>query len=160
MHATTSGGYDGDSNLVDIYQAVVPRPPSTSAAPTPPPPSPPSPTAHPATTSTPLPPSSLGIIIVACALVDLISAFVMFRRVAKEPKSRYKRVLWTILALVIGPLVWFVWYCRQRGRGQSAESYGELVELPGTSTATEIAHPSAAAPVVPPEKLQSFTVET
>jgi hypothetical protein len=67
----------------------------------------------------------------------------MFRRVAKEPKSRYKHVLWTILALAIGPLVWVVWYCRQRGRGQSAESYDELAELPGTGTATEISHPSA-----------------
>ena len=85
----------------------------------------------------------LGIIIVSCALVDLISAFVMFRRVAKEPKSRYKHVLWTILALAIGPLVWVVWYCRQRVRGQSAESYDELAELPGTGTAIEISHPSA-----------------
>jgi hypothetical protein len=98
----------------------------------------------------------LGIIIVPCALVDLISAFVMFRRVAKEPKSRYKAVLWTILALVSGPLVWFVWYCKQRGRDQSAESYGELVELPGTGTATEISHSSAAVQVVPPKKIAAI----
>ena len=76
----------------------------------------------------------LGIIIAACALVDLISAFVMFRRVAKDSNSRHKRVLWTILALAIGPLVWVVWYCRQRGRDQSALSEPLLADAGDSST--------------------------
>jgi hypothetical protein len=70
----------------------------------------------------------LGIIIAACALVDLISAFVMLRRVAKDSNSRYKPVLWTILALAIGPLVWFVWYCEQRGLSRSSLSEPLLAE--------------------------------
>ena len=78
----------------------------------------------------------LGIIIAACAVVVLISAIVMFRRVAKDTNSRYKRVLWTILAVTIGPLVWCVWYCRQRGRGQSA-----LSELPMPATAARACMP-------------------
>ena len=59
----------------------------------------------------------------------------MFRRVAKDTNSRYKRVLWTILALAIGPLVWVVWCCRQRGRDQSALSEPLLVDAGDSSTA-------------------------
>jgi serine/threonine protein kinase len=109
-------------------------------------------------------------------LVDLISAFVMFRRVAKDSNSRHKRVLWTILALTIGPLVWFAWYCRQRGRGQSAFSEGLLADagvsstsmhavhssfptpfavLPGIGTATKISSPLAGVPVA---RLENFAI--
>ncbi len=56
MRATAVGG--SYSNVVDLFQAVVPPPPATSSFP---PPSPPSPTAQPATTFSPLPPTTVPV---------------------------------------------------------------------------------------------------
>ena len=97
----------------------------------------------------------LGIIIATCAVVDLISAFMMFRRVVKDSNSRYKPVLWTILALAIGPLVWFVWYCRQRGRGQSALSFGKFTDAADSSASMHAGKPLAGVPVA---RLENFAV--
>jgi serine/threonine protein kinase len=89
---------------------------------------------------------ALGIIVAACAVVNLISALVMFRRVAKDSNSRHQRVLWTILAVAIGPLVWCVWYCKQRGSGKNAFSELLLADAGDSSTSMHVAHPSFPPP--------------
>jgi hypothetical protein len=55
-------------------------------------------------------------------------------------------VLWTILALAIGPLVWCVWYCRQRGRGQGALSEPLLADAGDSSTSMHAALSSFPTP--------------
>jgi hypothetical protein len=89
---------------------------------------------------------ALGIIIAVCAIVNLISALVMFRRVVKDSNSRHNRVLWAILAVAIGPLVWCVWYCKQRGRGKSAFREVLLADAGDSSVSMHTAHPSFTTP--------------
>ncbi len=99
MRATAVGG---DSNVVDLYQA--------------PPPS------HPAN---PLLPPAVVAAVVICVLVDLLHAFFFIRRVRSKLGSVKA---WILACIMLGPLVWIVWWCRQRAL--NADTSGPVTIVP------------------------------
>ena len=87
MRATAGGGFSNVVDLYDLNQTVVPPPPSP-----------------------PLPPAVVAAIVI-CVLADLLHAFFFIRRVRSKLGSLKA---WVLACIMLGPLVWIVWWCRQR----------------------------------------------
>ena len=107
------------SNVVDLFQ----HPPTTSAP--------------------PLPPAVVAAIVI-CVLADLLHAFFFIRRVRSKLGSLKA---WALACIVLGPLVWIVWWCRQRAL--NADTSGPVTVVPlssGSSTSMHAAHAAFSTP--------------
>jgi hypothetical protein len=91
----------------------------------------------------PLPPAAVAAVVI-CVLADLLHAFFFIRRVGAK-RSSVKA--WILACIMLGPLVWIVWWCRQHAlRSADTSEPANVLPLLFETSREDIQRPNRNGP--------------